>query len=325
MAKKPYSPSFGWRSIFFDKEFGRKGGSYIYKPDRLIWHYTKSGKYTVKSGVCMAYSCSPKIKHFIWQVATGTLPVMDCLASRKIQCDTVCKKCGSEIKTINHALFECTHSRRIWDLSTIPMLRGGFPYNSRFANLDFIFWSVIPCLREKEKKHLFPWILWFIWKDRNKKVFQRIQSEPVDIINQALSEQLLCEKAQAIPTESVTPLEPIPTPSLILRCRIDSWKSGNTFTGLGWWCFRGEEQTYLLGAKCFSGCPSPLHSELEALIWAMESILIRRIDCHRFESDCAELITMVQDPQEWPAFSNLLNDFLLLRVSFPSFLLTKTR
>ncbi|XP_023638090.1 uncharacterized protein LOC111830460 [Capsella rubella] len=342
MAKKPYSPSFGWRSILSTKSLVEKGArwsigsgfdisvwkdrwipdinprpasgrgillhpnlkvnhlvnpitkkwhlpilnefmhpediriirsmsiSKTYKPDRLIWHYTKSGKYTVKSGYWLAHNLigeaeenpsytalkayawhirtPPKIKHFIWQIATGTLPVMDALASRKIQCDT----------------------------------------------------------------------------DRNKKVFQGIQSEPVDIINQALSEQLSWEEAQISLTDVTEPIEPVSPPSLIVRCRIDgSWKSGNMFSGLGWWCFRGEEKTYILGAKCLRGCPSPLHSELEALLWAMENILIRRIDCHTFESDCAELIAMVQDPQEWPAFSNLLDDFLLLRASFPSFSLTK--
>ncbi|CAL9237396.1 unnamed protein product [Arabidopsis halleri] len=90
--------------------------------------------------------------------------------------------------------------------------------------------------------------------------------------------------------------------------------------GIGWWCFQGNDQTILLGAKCLRKCPSLLHSEIEALIWAMQNILSRRINCQAFETDCSELVSMVQSSEEWSAFSNLLDEFGLLRVSFPSFL-----
>ncbi|KAG7548023.1 hypothetical protein ISN44_As12g032310 [Arabidopsis suecica] len=92
--------------------------------------------------------------------------------------------------------------------------------------------------------------------------------------------------------------------------------------GIGWWCFQGNDQTILFGAKCLRRCPSPLHSEMEALIWAMKNILSKGIDCQVFESDCSELVSMIQSPDEWPAFSNLLDEFGFLRVSFPFFSLS---
>ena len=53
-------------------------------------------------------------------------------------------------------------------------------------------------------------------------------------------------------------------------CFIDgSWKDKEIFSGQGWYStipgFDG-----LLGARNVRACLSPLHSEVEALIWAME-------------------------------------------------------
>ncbi|XP_010465364.1 PREDICTED: uncharacterized protein LOC104745742 [Camelina sativa] len=76
-------------------------------------------------------------------------------------------------------------------------------------------------------------------------------------------------------------------------------------------------------ARCLRRSFSPLHSELLALIWAMESLMAAGVDCKNYETDCAELIAIVQSLEEWPAFSNILDDFSLLRSSFPSFTLTK--
>ncbi|KAG7557068.1 Ribonuclease H domain [Arabidopsis suecica] len=319
--------------------------SQVYKPDRLIWHHTKSGRYTVKSGYQVAremtepiewgpnykslqaqawkIKCPPKIKHFLWQIASGALAVTSKLAHRGIQCDIICKRCELAEETINHALFECSHSQKIWELSTIPTASGSFPLSSELSNLDYLYWRLPSTLDGGEKTNLYAWILWFIWKDRNKKVFKGLQSDPTDILNHALSEKSLWEEAQLEPIETSPITETMESPVQTIRCRIDgSWKNSDPTMGIGWWCFQGTEQTILLGAKCLRRCPSPLHSEMEALIWAMKNILSRRIDCQAFETDCSELISMIQSPDEWPAFSNLLDEFGLLRAYFPFFSLS---
>ncbi|XP_019096455.1 PREDICTED: putative F-box protein At4g10190 [Camelina sativa] len=47
------------------------------------------------------------------------------------------------------------------------------------------------------------------------------------------------------------------------------------------------------------------------------------VACQSFETDCADLIAMTQAPKDWHAFSNLLDNFLLLRGIFPHFSLPK--
>ncbi|XP_020871416.1 uncharacterized protein LOC110225781 [Arabidopsis lyrata subsp. lyrata] len=253
----------------------------------------------------------------------GSLAVTSKLAHRGIQCDFLCKRCEMAEETINHALFECTHSQKIWELSDIPTAIGSFPLTSEFSNLDYLYWRLPSNLDGGEKTFSYAWILWFIWKDRNKKVFKGLQSEPRDILNHALSEKLMWEEAQLDPIETSSTTETLERPVQSIRCRIDgSWKNSDPTMGIGWWCFQGNDQTILLGAKCLRRYPSPLHSEMEALIWAMKNILSRGIDCQVFESDCSELVSMIHSPDEWPAFSNLLDEFGFLRLSFPFFSLS---
>lgn len=110
-------------------------------------------------------------------------------------------------------------------ISSIPIIPWIFPLTSVYSNLDLLFWRVAIFLDEREKQHCFPWILWFLWKDMNKKIFEGIQVEPIDILNLALHEQVLWEDAQSNLVETMGNMESLDTSSHKLRCQIDnSWK-----------------------------------------------------------------------------------------------------
>ena len=138
------------------------------RQDTFGWSFTETGKYTVKLGYRMeslfpnkaqeivlygpdikpllAFSwtlkCSPKLRHFVWQVISGTIPVLKNLRARGINCDTRCSICGAEEESANYALFECPPSLQTWDLSKIPSAPGFFPTSSVFTNMDYLFWRL---------------------------------------------------------------------------------------------------------------------------------------------------------------------------------------
>ncbi|CAL9241617.1 unnamed protein product, partial [Arabidopsis halleri] len=101
--------------------------------DSYIWAHTKSGNYSVRSGYWAAKASprgdcdlpfqgpsvsalqaqswkiqsSRKIKHFLWQTATGCLATCQRLVDRHLRTDKTCPRCGMCDETINHVLFEC--------------------------------------------------------------------------------------------------------------------------------------------------------------------------------------------------------------------------
>ena len=54
----------------------------------------------------------------------------------------------------------------------------------------------------------------------------------------------------------------------------------------------------LLGARNVRACLSPLHAEMEVLIWAMESMKNLRQFRVTFATDCSQLMKMVSEPEE---------------------------
>ena len=61
----------------------------------------------------------------------------------------------------------------------------------------------------------------------------------------------------------------------------------------------------LMGTQNYIRRESALHSEMEALRWAMESML-QHSNCQSFGTGCKDLIAMINDPHAWPSFATEL-------------------
>ena len=172
--------------------------------DKDGWHFTNNGRYTVKSGYqveqvypdkdkpakfygptvdilkafCWKVKCPPKMKHFLWQLISGCIAVKKNLKARGMQGEMSCDRCGASEESINHVFFECPPARQIWALSKISSNPDNFPTGSLFFNMDHLFWRVRPQIDD----HQFAWILWYIWKGRNNKVFSNIDIEPSETL-----------------------------------------------------------------------------------------------------------------------------------------------
>ncbi|CAA7014508.1 unnamed protein product [Microthlaspi erraticum] len=168
---------------------------------------------------------------------------------------------------------------------------------------------------------MYPWLIWFIWKARNDKVFSNDDSNPNDIINHAASEAVAWRTAQE--KQERPPLSLGNSVELSFKgeiCQIDgSWKDTDPRAGLGWYNFNTETGEKFMGTCNLRRGISPLQTELEALVWAMQCMLRQNKLTIVFKTDCSEVVKMVSKPEEWPAFVTILEEFCRCKTEFISF------
>ncbi|CAA7045965.1 unnamed protein product [Microthlaspi erraticum] len=310
--------------------------------DSFSWGYTKSGLYTVKSGywvaknllnpaeeTCSEPSIRPlqvqawkskapyKIKHLLWQIISGYLAVTKNLNHRGMRCDNHCPRCGAPEETINHAIFECPPALQTWALAPILTPPSLFPSSGIYTNMDYLFWRRPNMDNAEDDCDPFPWIIWFIWKARNEKLFRGINRDPLGTVRHAVAECRAWHQANSkAPLLSTTG-----TQAIRLRdvCIVDgSWHREQAHSGAGWIWIDPDGTQRLLGIHNQPRRISPLHAELEALMWAMECAA-QYTNVQAFATDCQDVLKMIEKPEDWPKFSTELQEFSSLRKLFSSF------
>ena len=128
--------------------------------------------------------------------------------------------------------FYCLPEVQIWAIFKIPSNSNTFPYRVLFTNMDYLYWRVFSHMKDQQ----FAWILWYIWKRRNNKVFSNIYVDPRDTLNIAETESLLWIEAHASITQGITQymeMERTSLPSISGRwCFTDeSWKERENYLG----------------------------------------------------------------------------------------------
>jgi len=310
--------------------------------DGYSWTMTKSGNYTVKTGYEAARAISRpscdhpfqgpsvsalkaqawklkttrKLKHFVWQCVSGCLATCQRLHFRHIGRDKKCPRCGANEETINHLLFDCPPARQVWALSGIPSSLSRFPSPSIYNNLDYLYWRAKEIGASEESLRIFPWIMWYIWKARNRKIFENICVQPQDTLGLAIQEEEVWRRAnmREEQVEETVPCLQVPIlPLDVPVCFIDgSWHVSEPRSGHGWILNIGERLLHL-GLKGSRRCLSPLHAELDTLVWALKCMVGLSISRVQVMTDCSDLITMVNTPEEWPNFASELEDFKIFR------------
>ncbi|XP_010419097.1 PREDICTED: uncharacterized protein LOC104704762 [Camelina sativa] len=315
--------------------------------DDYVWVHTRSDQYTMKSGYLVATEESSrsqevvepsltrlkgrvwklkaprKIKHFIWQAISGCIAACSWLVDRHCGTDRTCPRCGADEESINYVLFECPPALQVWALSHIPTSPGAFPCSSLYSNLDFLFWGAKDQSIKSSLLDSFPWMLWYIWKAKNNKVFNNKDTLPPDTRDIAYSEIVNWKVAQEMGREEIEKDES--EESLVTHtqggvpvCRFDaSWKYTDGTAGLGFE-LQGASQT-VYGTKGLTRQLTPLHAELEGLLWAMEMMLLSGYNKVRFETDCSSIPKILAEMEDWPVFITELENFTRLRENFSVF------
>ncbi|CAA7026517.1 unnamed protein product [Microthlaspi erraticum] len=258
-----------------------------------------------------------KIKHLLWQIISGYLAVTKNLIHRGMKCDNNCPRCGAEDESINHAIFECPPALQTWALASTATPPSVFPSSGVYTNMDYLFWRRPDMGDGEEESDPFPWIIWFIWKARNEKLFQGISRDPLGTVRHAEAECRAWHEAQI-----KTSLPPaIQNQAIRLQniCLVDgSWHQKHVYSGYGWVWINPDGSQNMLGLHNQPRRLSPLHTELEPLLWAMQCAL-HHSTIQAFGTDCQDVIKMIHKPEDWPKFLTELLEFKRLRSSVTSF------
>ena len=318
-----------------------------HRRDTFCWNYTKSGQYIVKSGYWVAMNlmqidedvevlqpsitklqafawtvnAPQKICHLIWQLISGQVAVTRNLVRRNMRCDNYWPRCGEPEETVTHAIFQCPPALQARELSSTPSGPQTFLVPSVYANMDYLFWRKNSIMKPEDDRDPYPWIIWYIWKAKNDKLFRGIDRDPLELVRYAESECQAWHNAKETISAPIQgqPQEETQVLSSGNICMVDgSWTSTAQFSGMRWVWKDSMERIQLMGSRNLTRRETSLHSELEALRWAMES-MIQHSTCQRFGTDCKDLIAMIQEPQAWPNFSTELEIIQTLRLCFSDF------
>ncbi|KAL1220553.1 putative mitochondrial protein [Cardamine amara subsp. amara] len=228
--------------------------------DKLIWLSNASGKYTTKMGYfaaretkenpehpppemdmqwnkeILSSNTAPKIKRFIWKAVKGALPVGEHLATRQINIDPKCKRCG-EVESTMHLLFQCEFAQQVW--SETPLWR---PINFSVTQSVQEAWHLARkalCLPSTgiEGELLAPWICWNLWKARNNAVFNERRYTTTKTVVKAIVDCKEWASAQRTEAKRNRKMQ-IPRSKQVegaITCRSDAaWKANIKTEGLGW-------------------------------------------------------------------------------------------
>ncbi|KAG7533614.1 Zinc knuckle CX2CX4HX4C [Arabidopsis thaliana x Arabidopsis arenosa] len=313
--------------------------------DFWVWLHTKTGDFSVKSGYWLAFQSNkpelireanqlpstnglkemiwstktaPKIKMFIWRILSAALPVADQIIRRGMSCDPRCQVCGEVGESINHVLFTCSLARQIWALSGVPTPEFGFQNGSIFANIQFLFDLKKNGLIPDHIKRSWPWVLWRLWKNRNKLFFEGLIFCPLKSfqkIQEDTHEWFLAQtKIHIGDSENFCSEEPSlhcwdPPPSGWLKCNIGaSWSGKKRLCG-GAWVLRNEQGEVLLHSRrAFGNLCDKKDVMLTCVTWAVESMHSHKFSKVLFAFEPGDLSSAFARPIAWPSFASQVSD-----------------
>ena len=304
-------------------------------PDKLVWLGTKSGDYTTKSGYYAAVEnevnplggqaagtvnwkkdvwnlpCAPKVKLFAWKLFKGALPVGERLIERHIAADPKCKRCGCS-ESILHLLFHCRFAQQV-----ILDVRGIIKLESSRSTL-----CNAQCLPPAgiTPGSLALWILWLLWKARNKFVFEGHSTSPEETLSLAIrvAREWCVNNSKAEKSEvRIKGLQAPTESSSAVVLRTDAaWDRQQEAAGLGWAIFTQDGiQRFKKGASFVS---SPLLAEGMAMREAMALCSGMTLQTIRVESDSSQLIKALNSGYSVSELHGVLSDILAFVAKFES-------
>ncbi|KAL0799496.1 hypothetical protein Bca101_054671 [Brassica carinata] len=313
--------------------------SSVTAPDTLRWLPEKSGTYSVKTGYGLGMisvrqaniddepvkwmqhvwnvKTSPKLKDFLWRVVKKAIPVSSNLESRGFPSFN-CKRCGG-VEDDLHALLTCPIAERVWSLSPTSQIPSGLLPS--LAELIRNGSSFIPLPPTGVNVPLWPWILWNLWKARNKLVFDNKDFTAQEIINKSIKDAKEWSSAQTehvevsrlAPSTGSGPVRSVcPPPSFqsgILVCNVDAaWNAASRQCGIGG-VFSGDVAHALpTTSEVFTHVSSALMAEAIAVHRAVSLAVYSNVRSLAVLTDSLSLIKLLKTREHRPELFGIMFD-----------------
>ncbi|XP_057763530.1 uncharacterized protein LOC130983559 [Arachis stenosperma] len=175
------------------------------REDRVVWKYDRRGIFTTNSFVQVmqeelipeevtSYSFTrtiwkglvpPRVELFVWFVLIGRVNTKDRLSRLGIisQDDITCVLCNNEVEDVRHLFLGCVFAWQVWSAWILAFGRR-WTYPGSMKE-HFISWTEEPRRLEERNHRLrcFSAIVWNLWLERNRRVFQQTSKGVEEIIN----------------------------------------------------------------------------------------------------------------------------------------------
>jgi len=113
-----------------------------------------------------------------WLVMHGSLPTNSFRVSRHLTSDTSCHRCGAAVESDLHTLRDCPRAISIW-ISVYPI------YPNNFYMQDCQLWFKHHATMEAGTKFIVT--CFEIWRNRNEQIFQNVQKDTWNYVNNIIS------------------------------------------------------------------------------------------------------------------------------------------
>ncbi|XP_018435713.1 uncharacterized protein LOC108808001 [Raphanus sativus] len=176
----------------------------------------------------------PKIKDFLWKLVRKAIPVSSNLTRSGIPAFN-CKTCDGEEDDM-HVFLTCSIAEQVWNLAPMVLIPNSFtPSMMSLLEIAETFTTLPPVGLTVP---LWPWILWSLWKARNKRCFENKTFSAMEIMTKAITDAKDWEAAQPTATASnkthdsapalATNARASPTSPDTLICNVDAAWDGRT-------------------------------------------------------------------------------------------------
>ncbi|EPS69206.1 hypothetical protein M569_05560, partial [Genlisea aurea] len=323
-------------------------------PDRLIWHFTRQGEYSVKTGYQLLKSTSEmnspgssrsnankilmwqalwklklpmRILTFNWRFGKHILPLKDSLVRRRIGTDPTCSACEEDRETWFHAFISCSFSQAVWrlggfsmDMAGLESLHPGDWILSRFHQLHTEQFAGLLVT------------LWSIWRHRLDHRHNQITLDPLrthHLIRYYMDSSVSASQEQLDPP----PLPPLPQqgwerpPAGFVKLNFDSGRCTPSTTGLGGLIRDDQGRCKAWFSYEYDTQLSPEVGEAMAARKILELAVAMKFPRVFVEGDCLLVIQALTDTSSslFSSLGNVLHDSATLMAQFEVCRISHTR